>query len=107
MAFIRTALQAVDCAVKRDNRRLLSGKFCWAGAQENTYDTSFVDFSLSTTPHQAFFSSLSPSVQRFIQYLASRNTLFNLNNFLDKGALQGRRLPDASRGSDVSGDARR
>ncbi|XP_053570152.1 phosphatidylinositol-binding clathrin assembly protein [Bombina bombina] len=26
---------------------------------------------------------------RFIQYLASRNTLFNLNNFLDKGALQG------------------
>ncbi|KAI2662806.1 Phosphatidylinositol-binding clathrin assembly protein [Labeo rohita] len=32
-------------------------------------------------------SSLYP--QRFIQYLASRNTLFNLNNFLDKGALQG------------------
>uniref|UniRef100_A0A3B4GX01 Phosphatidylinositol-binding clathrin assembly protein-like n=1 Tax=Pundamilia nyererei TaxID=303518 RepID=A0A3B4GX01_9CICH len=28
-------------------------------------------------------------LQRFIQYLASRNTLFNLNNFLDKGALQG------------------
>lgn len=28
--------------------------------------------------------------QRFIQYLASRNTLFNLNNFLDKGALQGK-----------------
>ncbi|MFT7810327.1 phosphatidylinositol-binding clathrin assembly protein-like isoform X2 [Arapaima gigas] len=27
--------------------------------------------------------------QRFTQYLASRNTLFNLNNFLDKGALQG------------------
>lgn len=27
--------------------------------------------------------------QRLIQYLASRNTLFNLNNFLDKGALQG------------------
>ncbi|MEQ2173962.1 hypothetical protein GOODEAATRI_002946, partial [Goodea atripinnis] len=26
---------------------------------------------------------------RFTQYLASRNTLFNLNNFLDKGALQG------------------
>ncbi|TNN33927.1 Phosphatidylinositol-binding clathrin assembly protein [Liparis tanakae] len=26
---------------------------------------------------------------RLIQYLASRNTLFNLNNFLDKGALQG------------------
>lgn len=29
-------------------------------------------------------------LQRFIQYLASRNTLFNLNNFLDKGALQGK-----------------
>ncbi|KAJ8407160.1 hypothetical protein AAFF_G00288360 [Aldrovandia affinis] len=27
--------------------------------------------------------------ERFIQYLASRNTLFNLTNFLDKGALQG------------------
>ncbi|XP_041750322.1 phosphatidylinositol-binding clathrin assembly protein isoform X4 [Coregonus clupeaformis] len=27
--------------------------------------------------------------ERLIQYLASRNTLFNLNNFLDKGALQG------------------
>ncbi|KAK5617300.1 hypothetical protein CRENBAI_008163 [Crenichthys baileyi] len=27
---------------------------------------------------------------RFTQYLASRNTLFNLNNFLDKGALQGK-----------------
>ncbi|KAL6118248.1 uncharacterized protein ACO6RY_03083 [Pungitius sinensis] len=27
--------------------------------------------------------------ERLIQYLASRNSLFNLNNFLDKGALQG------------------
>ncbi|NXT43180.1 PICAL protein, partial [Pelecanoides urinatrix] len=27
--------------------------------------------------------------QRFIQYLASRNTLFNLNNYLDKSAMQG------------------
>lgn len=27
--------------------------------------------------------------QRFIQYLASRNTLFNLSNFLDKSGLQG------------------
>ncbi|XP_042190469.1 phosphatidylinositol binding clathrin assembly protein a isoform X12 [Callorhinchus milii] len=27
--------------------------------------------------------------ERFIQYLASRNTLFNLNNFLDKSGLQG------------------
>lgn len=28
--------------------------------------------------------------QRFIQYLASRNTLFNLSNFLDKSGLQGK-----------------
>ncbi len=28
--------------------------------------------------------------QRFVQYLASRNTLFNLSNFLDKSGLQGR-----------------
>ncbi|XP_030649424.1 phosphatidylinositol-binding clathrin assembly protein [Chanos chanos] len=27
--------------------------------------------------------------ERFIQYLASRSTLFNLNNFIDKGGLQG------------------
>lgn len=30
-----------------------------------------------------------PLLQRFIQYLASRNTLFNLSNFLDKSGLQG------------------
>lgn len=30
--------------------------------------------------------------QRFIQYLASRNTLFNLSNFLDKSGLQGKGL---------------
>lgn len=29
--------------------------------------------------------------QRFIQYLASRNTLFNLSNFLDKSGLQGKK----------------
>jgi len=34
--------------------------------------------------------------QRLIQYLASRNTLFNLNNFLDKGALQGNATPTAT-----------
>uniref|UniRef100_A0A671Y5K5 Phosphatidylinositol binding clathrin assembly protein b n=1 Tax=Sparus aurata TaxID=8175 RepID=A0A671Y5K5_SPAAU len=28
-------------------------------------------------------------LQRFVQYLASRNTLFNLSNFLDKSGLQG------------------
>lgn len=28
-----------------------------------------------------------------MQYLASRNTLFNLNNFLDKAALQGDLMP--------------
>lgn len=38
---------------------------------------------------QLVSAPVSSSVQRFIQYLASRNTLFNLNNFLDKGALQG------------------
>lgn len=31
-------------------------------------------------------------MQRFIQYLASRNTLFNLSNFLDKSGLQGKGL---------------
>ncbi|KAG7237381.1 hypothetical protein INR49_032426 [Caranx melampygus] len=32
---------------------------------------------------------LVSGLQRFIQYLASRNTLFNLSNFLDKSGLQG------------------
>lgn len=36
-----------------------------------------------TVSHMLFF------LQRFIQYLASRNTLFNLSNFLDKSGLQG------------------
>lgn len=31
-------------------------------------------------------------MQRFVQYLASRNTLFNLSNFLDKSGLQGNSL---------------
>lgn len=31
-----------------------------------------------------------------MQYLASRNTLFNLNNFLDKAALQGDLTPGGS-----------
>uniref|UniRef100_A0A4W5KD69 Si:ch211-200p22.4 n=1 Tax=Hucho hucho TaxID=62062 RepID=A0A4W5KD69_9TELE len=35
-------------------------------------------------PNATLFSYI-----RLIQYLASRNTLFNLSNFLDKGALQG------------------
>lgn len=34
-------------------------------------------------------SFTSIPLQRFIQYLASRNTLFNLSNFLDKSGLQG------------------
>ncbi|KAK0143651.1 Phosphatidylinositol-binding clathrin assembly protein [Merluccius polli] len=39
---------------------------------------------------QCFSTCGSPTTgERLIQYLASRNTLFNLNNFLDKGALQG------------------
>ena len=30
--------------------------------------------------------------QRFIQYLASRNTLFNLSNFLDKSGSHGKNI---------------
>ncbi|KAM8952880.1 phosphatidylinositol-binding clathrin assembly protein-like [Pelodytes ibericus] len=40
--------------------------------------------ALITTHHLMMYGN-----ERFIQYLASRNTLFNLNNFLDKGAMQG------------------
>ncbi|XP_069749105.1 phosphatidylinositol-binding clathrin assembly protein-like isoform X7 [Narcine bancroftii] len=40
--------------------------------------------ALITTHHLMMYGN-----ERFIQYLASRNTLFNLNNFLDKSALQG------------------
>ncbi|XP_051877263.1 phosphatidylinositol-binding clathrin assembly protein-like isoform X2 [Pristis pectinata] len=40
--------------------------------------------ALTTTHHLMMYGN-----ERFIQYLASRNTLFNLNNFLDKSAMQG------------------
>uniref|UniRef100_A0A8C5QP09 Phosphatidylinositol-binding clathrin assembly protein n=1 Tax=Leptobrachium leishanense TaxID=445787 RepID=A0A8C5QP09_9ANUR len=40
--------------------------------------------ALITTHHLMMYGN-----ERFIQYLASRNTLFNLHNFLDKGAMQG------------------
>ncbi|XP_075691910.1 phosphatidylinositol-binding clathrin assembly protein-like isoform X5 [Rhinoderma darwinii] len=40
--------------------------------------------ALITTHHLMMYGN-----ERFIQYLASRNTLFNLNNYLDKGAMQG------------------
>uniref|UniRef100_A0A8C1AJS9 ENTH domain-containing protein n=1 Tax=Cyprinus carpio carpio TaxID=630221 RepID=A0A8C1AJS9_CYPCA len=40
--------------------------------------------ALITTHHLMMYGN-----ERFIQYLASRSTLFNLNNFIDKGALQG------------------
>ncbi|KAM4695920.1 phosphatidylinositol-binding clathrin assembly protein-like isoform 2-T2 [Rhinophrynus dorsalis] len=40
--------------------------------------------ALITTHHLMMYGN-----ERFIQYLASRNTLFNLNNFLDRGAMQG------------------
>ncbi|TRZ03824.1 hypothetical protein DNTS_027811 [Danionella cerebrum] len=40
--------------------------------------------ALITTHHLMVYGN-----ERFIQYLASRSTLFNLNNFVDKGALQG------------------
>ncbi|XP_047671958.1 phosphatidylinositol-binding clathrin assembly protein isoform X7 [Tachysurus fulvidraco] len=53
---------------------------------ERTANSSWVVVfkSLITTHHLMMYGN-----ERFIQYLASRNTLFNLNNFLDKGALQG------------------
>lgn len=40
--------------------------------------------ALITTHHLMMYGN-----ERFIQYLASRNTLLNLNNFLDRGAMQG------------------
>ncbi|XP_051542248.1 phosphatidylinositol-binding clathrin assembly protein-like isoform X13 [Myxocyprinus asiaticus] len=40
--------------------------------------------SLITTHHVMVYGN-----ERFVQYLASRNTLFNLSNFLDKSGLQG------------------
>ncbi|XP_044077725.1 phosphatidylinositol binding clathrin assembly protein a isoform X1 [Siniperca chuatsi] len=53
---------------------------------ERTTNTSWVVVfkSLTTTHHLMVYGS-----ERFIQYLASRNTLFNLSNFLDKSGLQG------------------
>lgn len=44
---------------------------------------------LASLQRAPFTSVISFFKQRFIQYLASRSTLFNLNNFIDKGALQG------------------
>lgn len=53
---------------------------------ERTTSTSWVVVfkSLTTTHHLMVYGN-----ERFIQYLASRNTLFNLSNFLDKSGLQG------------------
>ncbi|XP_035289270.1 phosphatidylinositol-binding clathrin assembly protein-like isoform X7 [Anguilla anguilla] len=53
---------------------------------ERTANNSWVVVfkALITTHHLMMYGN-----ERFIQYLASRNTLFNLSNFLDKGALQG------------------
>uniref|UniRef100_A0A3B3UP74 Si:ch211-200p22.4 n=1 Tax=Poecilia latipinna TaxID=48699 RepID=A0A3B3UP74_9TELE len=53
---------------------------------ERTANSSWVVVfkALITTHHLMMYGN-----ERFIQYLASRNTLFNLSNFLDKGALQG------------------
>uniref|UniRef100_A0A7N6BWZ5 Phosphatidylinositol-binding clathrin assembly protein n=1 Tax=Anabas testudineus TaxID=64144 RepID=A0A7N6BWZ5_ANATE len=53
---------------------------------ERTTNTSWVVVfkSLTTTHHLMVYGN-----ERFIQYLASRNTLFNLSNFLDKSGLQG------------------
>ncbi|XP_034412704.1 phosphatidylinositol-binding clathrin assembly protein isoform X2 [Cyclopterus lumpus] len=53
---------------------------------ERTANSSWVVVfkALITSHHLMMYGN-----ERLIQYLASRNTLFNLNNFLDKGALQG------------------
>ncbi|KAM8899665.1 phosphatidylinositol-binding clathrin assembly protein isoform 12-T12 [Spinachia spinachia] len=53
---------------------------------ERTANSSWVVVfkALITTHHLMMYGN-----ERLIQYLASRNSLFNLNNFLDKGALQG------------------
>ncbi|XP_051973922.1 phosphatidylinositol-binding clathrin assembly protein-like isoform X7 [Xyrauchen texanus] len=53
---------------------------------ERTTSTSWVVIfkSLITTQHVMVYGN-----ERFVQYLASRNTLFNLSNFLDKSGLQG------------------
>ncbi|XP_064159754.1 phosphatidylinositol binding clathrin assembly protein b isoform X15 [Anguilla rostrata] len=53
---------------------------------ERTTGTSWVVVfkSLITTHHLMVYGN-----ERFVQYLASRNTLFNLSNFLDKSGLQG------------------
>ncbi|XP_078258780.1 phosphatidylinositol binding clathrin assembly protein a isoform X3 [Rhinoraja longicauda] len=53
---------------------------------ERTANSSWVVVfkSLITTHQMMVYGN-----ERFIQYLASRNTLFNLNNFLDKSGLQG------------------
>ncbi|XP_060752569.1 phosphatidylinositol binding clathrin assembly protein a isoform X3 [Tachysurus vachellii] len=53
---------------------------------ERTTSTSWVVvFKSLITTHQIMVYGN----ERFIQYLASRNTLFNLSNFLDKSGLQG------------------
>uniref|UniRef100_A0A2K5K4Q1 Phosphatidylinositol-binding clathrin assembly protein n=1 Tax=Colobus angolensis palliatus TaxID=336983 RepID=A0A2K5K4Q1_COLAP len=53
---------------------------------ERTTNSSWVVVfkSLITTHHLMVYGN-----ERFIQYLASRNTLFNLSNFLDKSGLYG------------------
>ncbi|XDV54310.1 hypothetical protein PO909_022624 [Leuciscus waleckii] len=53
---------------------------------ERTTNTSWVVVfkSLISTHHIMVYGN-----ERFVQYLASRNTLFNLSNFLDKSGLQG------------------
>ncbi|KAK6322036.1 hypothetical protein J4Q44_G00068280 [Coregonus suidteri] len=53
---------------------------------ERTASTSWVVVfkCLTTTHHTMVYGN-----ERFIQYMASRNTLFNLSNFLDKSGLQG------------------
>ncbi|XP_071027120.1 phosphatidylinositol-binding clathrin assembly protein-like isoform X9 [Oncorhynchus clarkii lewisi] len=62
---------------------------------ERTASTSWVVVfkSLTATHHTMVYGNEVCThvsvLQRFIQYMASRNTLFNLSNFLDKSGLQG------------------
>ncbi|XP_062262421.1 phosphatidylinositol binding clathrin assembly protein a isoform X17 [Platichthys flesus] len=53
--------------------------------ERTTNNSWVVVFKSLTTTHQLMVYGN----ERFIQYLASRNTLFNLSNFLDKSGLQG------------------
>ena len=56
---------------------------------------AFCHTGLSSNVFVEFLTLYFFVLQRFIQYLASRNTLFNLSNFLDKSGLQGKYMLSA------------